>query len=95
MFAVPAALKDRDFKMGKVLTLLTVVPEEQDKIEKMLEELKKISGYNSGKIEDYVFGTKAIKVSFICDDSEARDFEEEISKIQGVSSVSVEEVGLV
>ncbi len=94
MFAVPAALKDRDFEMGKVLTLLTVVPEEQDKIEKMLEELRKISGYNSGKIEDYVFGTKAIKVSFICDDSEARDFEEEISKIQGVSSVSVEEVGL-
>ena len=81
--------------MGKVLTLLTVVPEEQNKIEKMLEELKKISGYNSGKIEDYVFGTKAIKVSFICDDSEARDFEEEISKIQGVSSVSVEEVGLI
>ncbi|MCL5011375.1 MAG: hypothetical protein M1594_00570 [Candidatus Marsarchaeota archaeon] len=81
--------------MGKVLTLLTVVPEEQNKIEKMLEELKKISGYNSGKIEDYVFGTKAIKVSFTCDDSEARDFEEEISKIQGVSSVSVEEVGLI
>jgi translation elongation factor EF-1beta len=81
--------------MGKVLTLLTVVPENQEKIDKTLDELKKISGYNSGKIEDYVFGTKAIKVSYICEDSEARDFEEELSKIPGISSVNVEEVGLV
>jgi|GEM_PF-822970 translation elongation factor EF-1beta len=95
MFAVPVVLKDRDSKMGKVLTLLTVVPENQGEIEKILEDLKKINGFNSGRIEDYVFGTKAIKVSFICDDSEARDFEEEISKIKGVSSVSVEEVGLI
>jgi translation elongation factor EF-1beta len=81
--------------MGKVLTLLTVVPEEQEKIGKTLEELKKINGYNNAKIEDYVFGTKAIKASFICEDSNARDFEEEISKIPGISSVRVEEVGLI
>ncbi|VVB69892.1 Uncharacterised protein [uncultured archaeon] len=81
--------------MGKVITVLRINNAEGTSQEALIEELKKVEGFNSAKIEDYVFGTKIIKASFICEDSLSRDYEEIVSKVPGVESIQVEEVGLV
>lgn len=61
----------------------------------LLERVKSVPGNNTAKIEDYVFGVKIIIASFVCEDSAAHDFEEEVKKVPGVSEVQVEEVGLI
>ncbi|MBI3587661.1 hypothetical protein HY095_00535, partial [Candidatus Micrarchaeota archaeon] len=48
----------------------------------------------SSKVEEFVFGAKIVKASFICEDAAGRDFEEEVKAVQGVSEVQVDEVGL-
>jgi translation elongation factor EF-1beta len=72
-----------------------VFPEEGTDLSELLERVKRIPGNNTAKIEDYVFGVKIIIASFVCEDSAARDFEEEVKKVPGVSEVQVEEVGLI
>ncbi len=81
--------------MGKVLTLLRVSSEEGQNLNELLEKLKQVSGYNTGKIEDYVFGSKIIKISYVCEDKDAVDFESVVSQVPGVGEVNVEEVGLI
>ncbi len=81
--------------MGKVLTRLKIFPKEDADLNELLERVKRVPGNNSAKIEDYVFGVKIIVASFVCEDSEARDFEEETRQLEGVSEVQVEEVGLI
>ena len=81
--------------MGKVLTLLRVSSEEGQDLNELLEKLKQVKGYNTGKVEDYVFGSKIIKISYICEDKDAVDFESVVAVIPGVSEVNVEEVGLI
>lgn len=81
--------------MGKVLTRLKVFPEEGADLNALLERVKGIAECNSAKIEDYVYGVKIIVASFVCEDSEAKDFEEIVRGVEGVSEVQVEEVGLV
>lgn len=81
--------------MGKVLTRLKVFADEGVELSELLERVKKVEGVNSSEIQDYVFGTKIIVASFVCDDKEPKDFEEIVSQITGVSGVQVEEVGLV
>lgn len=81
--------------MGKVLTVMRVFPEEGQNLEELVENLKKLKGFNTAKIEDYVFGAKIIKASFICEDGEAVDFEELVKNVAGVSEVNVDEVGLI
>ena len=81
--------------MGKVLTRLKIFPKENVNLNELLERVKRVPGNNSAKIEDFVFGVKIIIASFVCEDSEARDFEDEARKLEGVSEVQVEEVGLI
>ena len=82
--------------MGQVLTRLKVFAEEGYDAEKLRENVSKVEGCNSAKVEDYVFGVKIVVASFICNDGESKDFEEIVRlQCQGVSEVQVEEVGLV
>lgn len=81
--------------MGKVLTSMRVFTEDGIDQNQLIEKLKGVKGFNSAKLEDYVFGTKVIKASFICEDGEAVDFEELVKEVQGVSEVQVDEVGLI
>lgn len=81
--------------MGKVLCVMKVFAEEGKTPEDVLEAIKKIDGFNTGKIIDYVFGTKVVQASFITNDGSGRDFESEVSALPEVSNVQVEEVGLI
>ena len=81
--------------MGKVLTVLKVFPDEGVEAEQLRELVSKVEGCNSAKVEDYVFGQKIVRASFICEDGESKDFEEIVSQVQGVASCAVEEVGLI
>ena len=81
--------------MGKVLMVLKVFPLEGVDPEALAERVRKIVGCNSCRVEDFVFGAKIVRASFVCEDKEARDFEEEAKQVDGVSEVQVEEVGLV
>lgn len=82
--------------MGKVLTVLKIFPQEEYDLEKLRENVSKVEGCNSSKIIDYVFGSKIIQASFVCEDAESKDFEEIVrGSVEGVSEVQVEEVGLV
>ncbi len=81
--------------MGKVLCVMKVFPLEGVAAEELLDRVKGVSECNSAKVIDYVFGMKVIQASFLTEDGSGRDFEEEVSKVEGVSNVQVEEVGLV
>lgn len=81
--------------MGKVLLAMKVFPLEGENVEELAERVKAVAGCNTSKVIDYVFGTKVVQASFVCEDGENRDFEEEVKALQGVSEVQVEEVGLV
>ena len=81
--------------MGKVMTVLKIFPAENYSLEKLEENLKSVDGFNSVKEEELAFGIKALIASFICEDSEGKDYEEIVKKIDGVGEVQVEEVGLV
>ncbi|HLC48604.1 MAG TPA: hypothetical protein VJI13_06015 [Candidatus Norongarragalinales archaeon] len=82
--------------MGKVLTVLKVFPLEEYDLEKLRGNVEKVEGCNSSKIIDYVFGSRIIQASFVCEDSKSKDFEEIVrATVEGVSEVQVEEVGLV
>lgn len=77
------------------MTVMKIYPEEGADLQKLLDEVFAIKGANSAKIEDFVFGAKIIKASFICDDKEGVDFEEKVKVLKGVSEVQVDEVGLI
>ena len=81
--------------MGKVLTAMRVFPEEGQDLNMLIEKLKALKGFNTAKIEDYVFGTKIIKASFVYEDGENMDFEQMARDVEGVSEVNVDEVGLI
>ena len=81
--------------MGKVITVLRINNAEGTTQEQLIESFKTVEGFHTAKIEDYVFGTKIIKASFICNDGENKDYEEIVSKVPGVESIQVEEVGLI
>ncbi|MGB9577105.1 MAG: hypothetical protein ACP5O3_00915 [Candidatus Micrarchaeia archaeon] len=81
--------------MGKVMTVMKIYPCEGADLTKLLDAVYSVKGCNSAKIEEFVFGAKILKASFICDDKEGVDFEEIVKKIEGVSEVQVDEVGLI
>ncbi|MFH1751029.1 MAG: hypothetical protein ABH863_05095 [Candidatus Micrarchaeota archaeon] len=81
--------------MGKVLTVLKIFPNEGFDLEKLRFNVTKVEGCNSCKVVDFVFGSKIIQASFVCEDAQSKDFEEIVRKVEGVSEVQVEEVGLV
>ena len=81
--------------MGKVLTAMSVFPEEGQDLRQLIERLKTLKGFNTAKIEDYVFGVKIIKASFVCEDGDNMDFEQMAKDTPGVSEVNVDEVGLI
>mgnify|MGYP001575454271 CR=1 FL=1 len=81
--------------MGKVLTVMRVFPQEEQDLDVLIESLKKLKGFNTAKIVDYVFGSKIIQASFVCEDGANMDFEEMVKAVPGVSEVNVDEVGLI
>lgn len=81
--------------MGKVITVLKVFPAEQADLNALLARVKAVTGCVRAEIEEYVFGAKIIQASFECEDAAPRDFEEEVSALEGVSNCQVDEVGLV
>ncbi len=80
--------------MGKVLCVMKIFPNEGVAPEDLMAKIKTIDGCNTCKVIDYVFGTKVLQASFITEDGSGRDFEDEAQKVEGVSNVQVEEVGL-
>ena len=80
--------------MGKVISVLKVYPEENFKPEELKANLEKVEGFRNAAIEDFAFGMKIVKASFVCEDSEGKDYEEIVKKVPGVSEVQIEEVGL-
>lgn len=80
--------------MGKVITVIKVYPDEGVEAESLAVEVKKIPECTNTKVEEIAFGAKAVIASFVCEDSEGKDFEETIQKIAGVSGTQVEECGL-
>ncbi len=81
--------------MGKVMTVLKIFPEENYSIEKLKDNVLKVEGCNTSKVIDFVFGSKIVHASFICNDGESKDFEEIVrAQVEGCSEVQVEEVGL-
>ena len=81
--------------MGKVLTAMKVFPLEGENLDGLLERVRQVQGCAKAEVIDYVFGAKVIQASFVCEDSEGKDYEELVKQVQGVSEVQVEEVGLV
>lgn len=81
--------------MGKVLTVLRVSPVEGVNASDLAKEIVKLEGCNSSKVEDFVFGVKVVRASFICEDSKPVDFEAQVSQIKEVDNVQVEECGLI
>ena len=81
--------------MGKVLTSMRVFQDDGVDQNALIDKLKSLNGFNTAKLEDYVFGTKVIRASFVCEDGEAVDFEELVRGVEGVSEVQVDEVGLI
>lgn len=81
--------------MGKVLCSMKVFQEEGSTPEEVLEAVKKIDGFNTGAVVDFVFGSKVVQASFVTEDGSGRDFEEEINALPCVANVQIEEVGLI
>lgn len=81
--------------MGKVMTVMKIYPVEGADMTKLLDTVYAVKGCNSAKIEEFVFGAKILKASFICEDKEPVDFEEIVKKLEGVNEVQVDEVGLI
>ncbi|MBU1198065.1 hypothetical protein KJ765_06185 [Candidatus Micrarchaeota archaeon] len=81
--------------MGKVLTRLKIFPKEGQDAQQLADRIKQTEGCNTSKVEDFVFGTKIVIASFICQDGESKDFEDIVKLVEGVSEVQVEEVGLI
>ena len=81
--------------VGKVITVVKIYPDEGFSAEQVMGEVRKIKECNSARVEEIAFGAKAVIASFVCEDAEAKDFEEIARGVRGVSEVQVEEVGLV
>jgi elongation factor 1-beta len=81
--------------MGNVAIIVRVIPEEQDKLQEVLEALKQKFEVKDAKEEDIGFGAKALKIMIVRSDEEGSDIESEIEEIEGVSSVTVEDVTLI
>ncbi len=81
--------------MGKVITVMKVFPDEGVTLTELLSKVRMVDGCVKAEVADYVFGAKIIQASFQCEDAVPRDFEEEVSKLPGVSSCQVDELGLV
>jgi translation elongation factor EF-1beta len=81
--------------MGKVVTIVKLFPNEGVTAEAVLAEARKLVECTDARVEEIAFGAKCVRCSFVCEDSEGKDFEEIGRGIRGVSEVQVEDVGLV
>lgn len=81
--------------MGKVMTVMKVFPEEGQDPAELAGRVKAVKGCVKADVAEYVFGAKVVQASFVCEDKEGTDYEELVRKIDGVSEVQVEEVGLI
>ncbi len=84
--------------MGKVATIFRVMPESPDvDIEKLEKEIRDKTGAQDVKQEPIGFGLVALRVLVVTEDAEGGTdkIEEELSSIEGVGQVDVEESTLI
>ncbi|MFA6049517.1 MAG: hypothetical protein WC792_06245 [Candidatus Micrarchaeia archaeon] len=81
--------------MGKVATVMKIFAKEGVSPEALLPKIKAVAGCNDARVEEYVFGAKIIRAAFVCEDSEGKDYEEIVQKVDGVENVQVDDVTLV
>jgi translation elongation factor EF-1beta len=77
------------------MTVMKVFPAEEQDPAALAERVRAVKGCVKAEVIDYVFGAKVIQASFVCDDQEGVDYEEVVRRVDGVSEVQVEEVGLI
>lgn len=77
------------------MTVMKVFPAEEQDPAKLADSVRAVKGCVKSEVIDYVFGAKVVQASFVCDDKEGVDYEELVRKVEGVSEVQVEEVGLI
>lgn len=81
--------------MGKVAVTMKIFPEDQSKIDTIVDELKKIVELKSFKTEEVGFGIVALKILFVMDDSGGIDsIEEKIASLPSISQAQTEDVSL-
>lgn len=91
--------------MGEVVGLIRIMPSEvieDDKIEKIIEEIKKIvkppAKIGNIEIKNIAFGLKGINLTVLIPDSAGQGgidpIAEEISKMENIESAEVTDVGL-
>ena len=82
--------------MGKVCTVVKIYPEEGVDPLLLASDIKKIKECTKSTVEEIAFGAKVVLASFVCEDSEGKDFEEIIkAQVKGVSETQTEECGLI
>ena len=82
--------------MGKVAVLVKIFPTDMEHYDAIKENLRK--NLSVGRIDDeaVAFGFNCMKVVFIFEDKEGSgDLEERLKKVDGVSEVQIEDVGLI
>jgi len=84
-------------KVGKVMAVYRVYPEEGYDLQKLMDELEKIEKVKSIKREPIAFGLEVLKVGVLLDDKQdnPEEVEQEIRKTSGVKEVENLEVTLI
>ena len=81
--------------MGKVMTIMKIYPQEGCDVQKLLDDVYRVEGCASARIEEFAYGIKIIRAGFVCEDANPIDFEEIVKKLGGVSEVQVDDVTLI
>ncbi len=85
--------------MGEVLAVYKISVEDQDKLDEVHENLKKIKSgkYDKSQIEELFFGIKIIKISFIIPDKvdgAITALEKEIESVPDITNIDNEGITL-
>lgn len=82
--------------MGKVVAMVRIMPEDNNKINEILERMRAEFEVKDSKQEAIAFGLKALEIALIIEDKEGeiQKLEREIEKINGVKSFEILDVSL-
>ncbi|MEM0438380.1 MAG: hypothetical protein QXU54_03725 [Candidatus Micrarchaeia archaeon] len=75
--------------MAQVAFLVRITPEDPDKVDELLEAIRKQLSPKGISKEELAFGIKAVKALFYVEESEGSAIEEKIAKIPNVGNVDV------